>query len=403
MASKDKGIREVRPGVWELTVSLGFNVNTGKYDRNIERFTGTITGARKRRGEMLAAAGQKLNGKVPDVSLNTVIHEWLDALLVQERSPNTILAYQRRIKVLRDKHGELPVRNLTTAHLNAMYVAMLKEGLKGNTVKGFHRAFSALLGWAMKQDGYGLTENVAMRTNRPKGMSGHIRFPSSDQLRQMIRLAQASRNPVNATILIFTADTGMRSAEVAALRWTEVDLEGARVEVMRTIVACSIEREATKTGRSRTVSLSGPTVEALRRHRITQEKVAEACGITLSEDAFVFSFLADGSEPIRPGTLSYMFRRLAMEVGFRYRVDGELRTGTFYSLRHFMVTQSLAAGRSIHEVANRAGHSVKTMSEVYSHYLPDADRGTANAMGAVLDDILGDQAMFKQLRDEEEL
>lgn len=63
--------------------------------------------------------------------------------------------------------------------------------------------------------------------------------------------------------------TGLRRAELLALRWSDVDFEGAKLFVRRNHVRAmgkSIEKD-TKTHRTRRLSLDDATVEILAEHR----------------------------------------------------------------------------------------------------------------------------------------
>jgi integrase len=51
-------------------------------------------------------------------------------------------------------------------------------------------------------------------------------------------------------------------------------------------------------------------------------------------------------------------------------------------LRHYVATRLLGAGIDIRTVAGRLGHrNASTTLNVYSHFLPEADRDAANALG----------------------
>ena len=70
--------------------------------------------------------------------------------------------------------------------------------------------------------------------------------------------------------------TGMRRAELLALRWSDVDLEAGKVNVRRNFVRVNgraIEKD-TKTHQMRRISLDPATVEVLAEHRQRYQAIA---------------------------------------------------------------------------------------------------------------------------------
>jgi integrase len=60
---------------------------------------------------------------------------------------------------------------------------------------------------------------------------------------------------------------------------------------------------------------------------------AEACGVRLAEDAYVFSFDPAGRQPMRPDSVTHRFSRLATQSGLQARL---------HDLRHYAATQLIA-------------------------------------------------------------
>ncbi|MGH3499328.1 MAG: hypothetical protein ACRDQA_00265 [Nocardioidaceae bacterium] len=71
--------------------------------------------------------------------------------------------------------------------------------------------------------------------------------------------------------------TGMRRAEVLALRWSDVDLDDGMVSIRRNYVRANgrTYEKAPKTHQMRRASLGPATVEVLRDHRERYEDLVE--------------------------------------------------------------------------------------------------------------------------------
>ena len=100
-------------------------------------------------------------------------------------------------------------------------------------------------------------------------------------------------------------------------------------------------------------------------------------GTAISDASFVFSDGAAGERPWRPDSTSRKFRLLCSEVG--------ISNVRLHHLRHYVATQMLGAGVDVRTVAGRLGHrNASTTLNVYSHFLPEADREAANTLGELL-------------------
>ena len=95
-----------------------------------------------------------------------------------------------------------------------------------------------------------------------------------------------------AAVLRVVAATGMRRGEVCALRWRDVDFDNGLVRVNESVVAAlgGAIVKAPKTRASvRTVAIDSGTVSVLIDVRSKQTALADACGLKLAPEAFLFS------------------------------------------------------------------------------------------------------------------
>jgi len=114
----------------------------------------------------------------------------------------------------------------------------------------------------------------------------------------------------------------------------------------------------------------------LRRHRDQVAALALELGVTVADDAFIFSRSPAGAEPIRPDVVTGFTRRVAKAAG----VDTHL-----HALRHFSATQAIAAGFDAVTVGARLGHADPAITlRVYSHALEQRDRDVAASLGRTL-------------------
>src|SRR4029450_12580424 len=178
------------------------------------------------------------------------------------------------------------------------------------------------------------------------------------------------------------AATGLRRGEVVALRWCDLDLDGAELKVsgnvlfLRPLEGGWTRKEPKSENSERLVAIDARTVELLRAHRARGAEETLAAGVPLVEDSYLFTRVPDGSRPIRPDAMTRRFSRLAARLGHQY---------TLHGLRHFMATQ-LGAVAEAATVRARMGHGSLAVSSVYTHRVSAADRAAAEHMGRVLDE-----------------
>lgn len=183
---------------------------------------------------------------------------------------------------------------------------------------------------------------------------------------EVVRLSEAI-DPRYRVMVLFAAETGLRSGELYGLRNRRLDLNQRYVEVaeIATEVKGTVNYGLPKTARSyRRVPLGRRLVEELR------EPVAN-----LGLDDLVFTAPAGGV--IR----SRLFRKRFWLPAIK---KAELEPLRPHDLRHTAVALWIASGASAVEVARRAGHtSTVTVLNRYGHvFPPDSDKVT-DAMDAL--------------------
>ena len=246
--------RELRPGVWELRVSLGYDPETGKRHQVSKTFHG---GAR--------AAGAALRDLVDQHGTNRadgtgatfgqLLDRWLEECERLDLSPTTLQTYRAQIKqTLRPRLGKVKLNQLSAKHLDALYGTMKDAGASPKTIRNHHAILSAALHQAVRW-GW-LRENIADQAKPPRVAHRRVTVPSVEVVQQVIEEA-GRRDPRLAPLLMLAALTGMRRGELCALRWSDVNLDLGVLDVARSVVVArgGLAEKSTKTDRSRKVAL----------------------------------------------------------------------------------------------------------------------------------------------------
>jgi integrase len=174
--------------------------------------------------------------------------------------------------------------------------------------------------------------------------------------------------PIVATAL----GTGLRRSELLALRWQDVDLDGAMLRVERALEQTKrgglvFRQPKTRHGK-RSVSLPPSTVTVLREHRVTQleQRLTLSLG-KASAGALVFATW-DGSTR-SPNALTKEWSLAMQRAGL---------TATLHSLRHTHASMLIASGLDVLTISRRLGHGSPAITlGVYGHLFKPDDRAAA--------------------------
>ncbi len=372
------GMRERSVGVWELVVEGGRDPVSGKRHQVSRVFRGSLRDAKKARAELLVEVGKgRHTGSAATVE--DLFADWIVELRRKGRSPNTIRGYESVYRYnIRGRLGAKPVRKVTTKMLTDLYGAHQDRGLSARSVYQIHACLSSMFTQACK---WGWRDtNPAQWADPPSIPNTTPVVPSPEQVMTLIDAARRSRRPEYARAIFITATTGVRRAELCALRRRrDIDWDHGVMTVTWSVFQAVGEppREIpTKNRRARPVALDEATLASLRAQVDFMERRASQQGVELADDAYLFSDELDGSWPWKPGAITRYFDRLRKRVG--------LDDVDFHHLRKFMETYGQDLGFSAVQVALRAGHDPSVAAKHYTGSVADTDRALARAVAGLL-------------------
>lgn len=281
----------------------------------------------------------------------------LDGWLATERvEASTRAGYESAIKFWKTAIveglalGARPLR--ATKHSHILAALATKPKLSGKTVNNYvsvgRKAIAlAVRDGAIADNPFDGVERAAWQKDPPDPFTPDEREAIIDW---MHRKAPA---PV-ANLVQFWFWTGLRTSEIAGLRWPSVDLRSGAFEVHEALVR-GAAKERTKTARSRMVLLSPEARAALER---------QAAHTRLANE-HVFLDPRYGT----PWTEERAFRRsfwtpCLKQLGIRYRRP--------YQMRHTYATAMLMAPQGMMNpafCARQLGHSVKVFLDTYSRWI----------------------------------
>jgi integrase len=371
-------MRERAPDMWELIVEAGRDVVTGKRRQVSRTFHGNLRDAKKARAQLLvdASKGRHTGSRA---TVDDLFADWVVELHRKGRSPNTISGYERVYRHdIQPTLGTMPVTKVVTKTLSDLYGAHQRRGLSARSVYQIHACLSSMFTQACR---WGWRDtNPAQWAEPPSIPNTAPVVPTPEEVRALIDEAERSRRPEMARAILVAATTGLRRAELCALRrWRDVDLERGLLRVSASIVAMPGEplgEIPTKNRRVRVIAIDDLTAATLRAQLEEVEARAAIARIALIDDPYVFTDSADGSGPWKPDGVSQYFGRMRKRVGLDHV--------QFHQLRKFMETYGQEMGYSVTQVAMRAGHDPSIAAKHYSGRVSETDRALATAVASLL-------------------
>jgi integrase len=252
-------------------------------------------------------------------------------------------------------------------------------GLAPRTVGHVHRLLHRVFGHAVKWGMIAINPVAAAEPPRVERVEIDILRP--EDIGAMLHGLRDSRLYAVAVVGL---STGMRRGEIAALRWSDIDLDKGKIRVERSLEqtneGLAFKPPKTKAGR-RTVTVPPSVIAELRDHWRAQQEQRLAAGLgKAGHDDLVFG-LRDAS-PWPPDSMSSEWARAIRML--------KARKITLHALRHTHVSQLIAAGLDVVTVSRRIGHSSPTVTlNVYAHLFGDTDDRAAAAVESVLAGALG--------------
>ena len=295
--------------------------------------------------------------------------------------PSTLHSYQRNLELhVLPSLGAKRLQQITPTMLTTLYASLASDGRNGarlsaKTISYIHAIVHKVLADAADADL--VARNVADRAKPPRPArvtTREIQSWTADELGQFLTCVAGTRLEA---VWRLAAMTGMRRGEVLGLRWSDLDLDAARLSVRQALVAVGYEVliSTPKSHVARVIDLDAETVVKLREHRTRQGQERTEWGMDYRDQDLVVA--KENGDPIHPHTFSQSFERAIEHAG--------LRRIRLHDVRHTHATLALQAGVPVKVVSERLGHESPAFTlKQYAHVLPGMQAEAARCVAALV-------------------
>jgi integrase len=264
----------------------------------------------------------------------------------------------------------MPVARLQVSDLDQWIVRMRKAGVGESSIRNQLQTLRSALGQAVRWGWISQNPGALVTYERPKRTARDVM--TAEEVHAVLAVAEQV-NEMAPVLLRLAAVTGARRAELAALKWSDLDCAVLTIDSAITVVwegdgddrLPVVRDDPTKTADRRRVALDADTVAMLEPLRAAREPYAP----------WLFS---ETKEPPKPDRLGWWWRRCRDLAG----IDKAWR---LHDLRHWSATFALSEGYDLATVAGRLGHSdPSTTLRVYAHARSQRDVDLATSLGEAL-------------------
>lgn len=325
-------------------------------------------------GTYLSSAAAGLMPAPERLTLESYLVDWLEAAKPTIR-PSTYMSYEMFVRVhLIPGLGRIRLVRLTVADVERLLRAKTAAGLSPRTVAMVRGTLRRALSRAVKQRT--VRDNVAALADPPKQERFTIQPLSPEQARQFMDAIAGHRFEA---LFVTALSTGLRSGELRALRWQDIDLNLRTLSVNAGLAKIDggWQRVPPKSNAGRrVVPLPARAVSALREHQIRQEAERRLAGTAWIGSPWDLAFVSEVGTPLDVSNVGHSYQRELQRAG--------LPRQRFHDARHSVATFWLALGIPARVVADMLGHSqVGLTLNVYSHVVPTMRREAADRLDAM--------------------
>lgn len=248
--------------------------------------------------------------------------------------------------------------------------------LSPSTIKRKLAVLQSILKQAVKLDVIPTNPANTEKLTLPKTVKADIEIFTRQEAAEILSCLE--NEPLQFQVIVQLAlMSGARLGELVALKFSDVDFQDNKITISRSAYKLKgepIRTKAPKDNDVRTVTINQYCIDLLKLLKSEKSQQAFKLGTAWKGEEWIFTQW-DGSI-MYPQTPSAQWRDFLKKHGFRHR--------KFHSLRHTSATLLLYGGVNVKQVQERLGHGDLKTTNLYLHYISEADKEAANVLQNML-------------------
>lgn len=283
-------------------------------------------------------------------------------------------AWESRIEPELGPHRLTAIRR---ADVQALVDRLLASGLAASTVKNTLDPLRRIYARAIQRDRVAI--NPTSNLDIPQADNGRDRFATREEAAALIAAIRAEDRALWATAFY----TGLRSGELQALRWNDVDLRASVIHVRRAWDDEAGEQEPKSRAARRRVPIIPTLLEFLRAHQ--QRTGRRGSDLVFGRSASEHFYRSTPrSRALADWRLAN--RSKAGELGRPLTDEEALQPISLHEARHTAASLMIAAGANAKALSVVMGHESITITfDRYGHLMPGGESEVGRLLGEYIE------------------
>lgn len=354
------------------------------YKRKDGKFAGQITTGRDLKGKLIRKTVygdtktevlKKLDTVKRELALGlytqpdkTIVYDWvfywLNSYKKIKLKPRTFDSYEQLINnYIKPDIGHLLIQKLTTKDIQLMYNARFESSLSANTIRKIQNVLKPALKQAVTEGL--LIKNPAEFVQLPEIQKKDIKAFTKDE---QFLFEQTAKQYRQYEAFIINLDTGLRTSEILALEWDDIEFEEGKIIVNKNLVHIKNRKDNSTTVRKLLLQDSSKTKNSTRIIPLTQRSIKLLKELKLKQQSLSnIVFCSKAGTYLTPRNYARTFQKVLKKAN--------IEMCSPHTMRHTFATRLFEAGVPAKTISQLLGHaSVAFTLDTYTHVLPNTKK-----------------------------
>ncbi|TYO69957.1 site-specific integrase [Rossellomorea marisflavi] len=360
---------------WSFVIDIGRDPKTGKRKQKTKGGFRTKQEAEATAAELMYELNQGTYVQEKNILFKDFSSEWL--VMYSENAnvkPGTVRIRQHEIKKLNPYFSHLKLKDITAKRYQDALNDLKGKGYADNTMDGVHRTGRMIFKKAieMRLIKNNPTEFAYLKKDKKTieelEQEEIPKYMEKEELALFLQSCASKGLDLDYLLFLTLSYTGMRVGELVALKWKDIDFKEQTISITKTYYnptnnTLEYQLVPPKTRKSkRIIIVDEHVIEALQRHKESQDKVKRFYGESYHSEGFIFA--KKERNPGYPIFVKTVENRMARLLKIS-NLNSDL---TPHSLRHTHTSLLAEAKVGLEEIMERLGHcDDATTKNVYLH------------------------------------